>query len=68
MLHSYIVELKYAKSNDSDEKIEHLRQTAMAQVRRYAESEKVQSNIKSTTLHKLVIVFKGVEMIVCEEV
>ena len=68
MLHSYIVELKYAKSNDSDEKIEHLRQTAMAHVRRYAESEKVQSNIKSTTLHKLVIVFKGVEMIVCEEV
>ena len=39
MLHSYIIELKYAKGKDSDEKVEQLRQEAITQANRYAASE-----------------------------
>lgn len=68
MLHSYIIELKYAKGKDSDEKVEQLRQEAIVQARRYADSETVQKAIGTTTLHKIVVVYKGMEMRVCEEV
>ena len=68
MLHSYIVELKYAKTKDTDTHIEQLRQDAIQQVERYALSETVTSSVKTTQLHKIVIVYKGTEMVVCEEV
>ena len=68
MLHSYIVELKYAKSKDTDAHVEQLRQDAIRQVVRYAESEVVTSAIKTTQLHKIIVVYKGTEMVVCEEV
>ncbi len=68
MLHSYIVELKYAKSKDTDAHVEQLRQEAISQVNRYAESEVVTSAIKTTQLHKIIVVYKGTEMVVCEEV
>lgn len=68
MLHSYIVELKYAKTKDTDTHIEQLRQDAILQVERYASSETVTSSVKTTQLHKIVIVYKGTEMVVCEEV
>ena len=68
MLHSYIVELKYAKSKDTDAHVEQLRQKAISQVNRYAESEVVTSAIKTTQLHKIIVVYKGTEMVVCEEV
>ena len=68
MLHSYIVELKYAKSKDTDAHVEQLRQEAISQVNRYAESEVVTSSIKTTQLHKIIVVYKGTEMVVCEEV
>lgn len=67
MLHSYIIELKYAKGKDSDEKIEQLRQEAIAQANRYAASETVQKAIGTTTLHKIVVVYQGMKMVVCEE-
>ncbi len=68
MLHSYIIELKYAKGKDSDEKVEQLRQEAIAQANRYAASETVQKAIGTTTLHKIVVVYQGMKMVVCEEV
>lgn len=68
MLHSYIIELKYAKGKDSDEKIEQLRQEAIAQANRYAASETVQKAIGTTTLHKIVVVYQGMKMVVCKEV
>ena len=33
-----------------------------------AESEVVTSAIKNTQLHKIIVVYKGTEMVVCEEV
>ncbi len=68
MEHSYIIELKYAKGKDPEERVEQLRQEAIAQANRYAATEQVQNNIAHTTLHKVIVVYKGMEMRVCEEV
>jgi len=68
MLHSYIIELKYAKSKDSDEVVTRLREEAIVQANRYADTEMVRRNIGTTTLHKIVVVYRGMDMVVCEEV
>jgi len=68
MKHSYIVELKYAKSKDSDEVVAKLREEAIVQANRYADTEVVCRNIGQTTLHKIVVVYRGMEMVVCEEI
>ena len=68
MEHSYIVELKYAKGKDSDETVAKLREEAIAQANRYADTEVVLRNIAHTTLHKIVVVYRGMEMVVCEEI
>ena len=68
MLHSYIIELKYAKGKDSNEKVEQLRREAITQAERYAASEPVQKAIGTTTLHKIVVVYRGMKMEVCEEI
>ena len=68
MLHSYIIELKYAKGKDSDEVVARLREEAIAQANRYADTEVVRRNIGTTTLHKIVVVYRGMDMVVCEEI
>ncbi|WP_300698309.1 hypothetical protein [uncultured Bacteroides sp.] len=35
---------------------------------RYADTETVKKAIGNTQLHKVVVVYKGMEMVVCEEV
>ena len=68
MEHSYIVELKYCKSDATDEQVAKLREAAIAQVNRYADSDVVKSEVKTTRLHKLVVIFRSVDMVVCEEI
>lgn len=68
MEHSYIIELKYAKCKDTVERVEQLRQEAIMQANRYADTETVRFHIGHTQLHKIVVVFHGMEMAVCEEV
>ena len=68
MLHSYIIELKYAKGKDGDEVVARLREEAIAQANRYADTEVVCRNIGTTTLHKIVVVYRGMDMVVCEEI
>ena len=68
MRHSYIIELKYAKSKDTDNRVEQLRQEAIAQANRYAATEVVKRGIGHTMLHKIVVVYQGSKMVVCEEV
>ena len=68
MQHSYIIELKYARSSDTMERVEELRQKGIMQANRYAATEVVQRHVGHTQLHKLVVVFHGVDMAVCEEV
>ena len=68
MKHSYIVELKYAKYKDPETRVEELRREAIEQANRYAETDTVKCAIGTTELHKIVVVYKGMEMRVCEEV
>ena len=68
MAHSYIVELKYAKYRDPENRVEELRQEAIAQANRYADTDTVKRAVGTTRLHKIVVVYKGMEMRVCEEV
>ena len=68
MEHSYIVELKYCKSDATDEQVEKLKADAIAQVNRYADSDVVKMDVNTTQLHKLVVIFRSVDMVVCEEI
>ena len=68
MTDSYIVELKYCKSNTTDEQVEKLFKEASAQVCRYADSDIVRESVKTTKLHKLVVIYRGTEMVTCREV
>ena len=68
MKHSYIVELKYAKYKEPETRVEELRREAIEQANRYAETDTVKCAIGATELHKIVVVYKGMEMRVCEEV
>ena len=68
MKHSYIVELKYAKYRDPESRVEELRQEAIIQANRYADTDTVKRAIGTTQLHKIVVVYKGMEMPVCEEI
>ena len=68
MEHSYVVELKYVKAGTADKEVEERCREAEAQVARYADTEKVRLAARGTRLHKLVVVYRGVDMVVCKEV
>ena len=68
MKDSYIIELKYCKASTTDEQLAQLQKEATAQVERYADSNTVREAVKTTTLHKLVVMYRGSEMVVCEEI
>ena len=68
MQHSYIIELKYLKSGASDAEVKAAIKKAEAQVCRYAETVNVNDNIGHTTLHKVYVIYRGVEMLACDEV
>lgn len=68
MSHSYIIELKYARYKDPESRVEELRAEAIAQTNRHADTDRVKNAIGTTQLHKIVVVYKGMEMRVCEEV
>ena len=68
MEHSYIIELKYLKSNATEAEVNAAVRQAEAQVCRYAETVNVNDNIGHTTLHKVYVVYRGVEMVACDEI
>ena len=68
MEHSYIIELKYLKSQASEAEVRAAVEQAKAQVCRYADSVNVNEHIATTKLHKVYVVYRGVEMVECEEV
>ena len=68
MEHSYIIELKYLKSHATDAEVDVATQQAEAQVCRYADTVNVNDNIGHTRLHKVIVIYRGVEMVVCKEV
>ncbi|MCI5582036.1 MAG: PD-(D/E)XK nuclease domain-containing protein, partial [Phocaeicola plebeius] len=66
--HSYIIELKYLKSPATDAQVAAAVSEAKAQVCRYADTVNVGRHIGHTKLHKVYVVYRGVEMTACEEV
>ena len=68
MEHSYIIELKYLKSHASEAEVQAAIEKAKAQVCRYAGTVNANAHIAHTQLHKVYVVYRGVEMVACEEV
>ena len=66
--HSYIVEFKYVSVKTSDKEISDKLSEAATQLFTYAADKKVQNMTEGTQLHKVVMVFKGWEMVKCEEI
>jgi hypothetical protein len=65
--HSYIIELKYLSSTDTDTKAEAQWQEAVAQLNKYVQAPKVRLFCKGTTLHGIVLQIKGTELWRTEE-
>ena len=68
MEHSYIIELKYLRSQATDAEVAAAVRQAQAQVCRYAGTVNVNAHVGHTTLHKVYVVYRGVVMVVCEEI
>ena len=68
MTDSYIVELKYCKSTTADDQLAQLSGEAEAQICRYADSDIVRESVNGTKLHRLVVIYRGTEMVECREV
>ena len=66
--HSYILELKYLKANDSEEEAHKQWDEGVSQVRRYATDRKVELMTRDTELHLLVMQVKVCELVRLEEV
>ena len=57
----------YPRSSTTDEQVKQFFKEASAQICRYADSDIVRESIKTTKLHKLVVIYRGTEMVACEE-
>jgi len=66
--HSYILELKYVKPTATDAEVQAKEQEAESQLRQYSADENLMRQCGSTKLHLLKVIFKGAEMVVCEEI
>ncbi len=68
VLHSYIVELKYAKADASDAEMAAKVAEAKAQLAKYRADRAVPSLAHGTTLHQIVFVFRGAELHTLDEI
>jgi hypothetical protein len=68
MMHSYIIELKYLPSSETDAKAKAQWQEAVEQIHRYMQAPKVHLLSKGTVLHGIVLQVKGTELYRTEEV
>ena len=66
--HSYILELKYLSSKDTEEKAETQWQEAVEQIKGYAAAPRIHQLLQGTELHCIVMQFRGWELIRMEEV
>ena len=58
----------YLNSKATDAQVASTIEQAKAQVCRYADTVNAKEQIGTTTLHKVYVVYRGVEMVACEEV
>ena len=65
--HSYVLELKYLSSKATDAEVSAARETAIEHLTRYARSVAVERTIGHTQLHRLILVWRGMDLAVAEE-
>ena len=66
--HSYILELKYAARTATDAELEVQALEGRKQLLRYSEDKIVRCLSEGTTLHRLLLQFRGWDLVRCEEV
>ena len=66
--HSYILELKVLQKKATEEEAEKQWLDAVEQIERYAKAPRVEALRQGTTLHKIIMQFKGWELARMEEV
>jgi len=66
--HSYILELKYAPRTATPKELEAQAAEGRKQLEQYAQDKKALHLAEGTTLHKLLLQFKGWELVKCEEI
>ena len=64
--HSYIVEFKHVKKGAKKAELEAQREEGIDQLRRYAKDKKVPALAKGTTLHLVLVQYRGPRMANCE--
>jgi hypothetical protein len=65
---SYLIELKYISRGEyNEEKLEEQIQDAKGQLDQYVKSDRVKNSVGSTQLRKVILVYKGWELVYCEE-
>ena len=65
--HSYVLELKYLPARATDTEVAHACEKAREQLTRYARSVAVERTYAPTRLHRLVLLWRGMELAVAEE-
>ena len=66
--HSYVLELKYLPGKATDADVARAREKAIDQLMRYAEAVAIERTYKPTTLHRLILLWRGMELAVAEEI
>ena len=65
---SYLIEVKYIKRGKYSEKIQMEKiQDAKNQLDQYVQSDRVKNSIGSTELIRVILVYKGWELVYCED-
>ena len=64
--HSYIVEFKYVKKGAKKSELEAQRKEGVAQLKAYAKDKKIPVLAKGTTLHLILVQYRGPKMCNCE--
>ena len=64
--HSYIVEFKYAKKGAKKTELETQRKDGITQLKAYAKDKKIPALAKGTTLHLVLVQYRGPAMANCE--
>ena len=64
--HSYIIEFKYAKAGAKKPAMEALRKEGVAQLKKYEKDNMVPVLAKGTTLHTILVLYRGSKMANCE--
>ena len=66
--HSYIVEFKHVKKGSKKPELEAQRKEGVAQLKRYAKDKKIPVLAKGTTLHLVLVQYRGPKMVFCEQI